>query len=53
MKVKVVDFDMAVHKAKGDGREKTINALKELYEKNKVLGRHDKTGQTYYIVEER
>lgn len=52
-KVKIIDFDMYVHEAEGEKREKTLNALKDIYTKYKVLGKHDKSGQTYYIVEER
>ncbi len=51
-KVEVIDFDLYVHKnGKGEKREKTLNALKDIYEKYTVLGKHDKNGQTYFIVE--
>ena len=51
-KVKIIDFDLHVAKeAKGLGRERTLNALKDIYEKYTVLGKHDKNGQTYFIVE--
>ena len=49
-KVKIINFDLLVTKQVGEGRERTINALKEIYEKYTVLGRHDKSGDTYYIV---
>ena len=49
-KVNVLNFDLCVQKQKGEGKERTINALKELYEKYEVLGKHEKHGVIYYIV---
>ncbi len=52
-KVKIIDFGLCVNKQKSEKRQKTLDALKDIYTNYKVLGKHDKSGETYFIVEER